>query len=56
LATLKVASIAAIVQEEPNRFYLIVGQGDHTCSRWELSESLVRKLVSDGFNIAMRNK
>jgi hypothetical protein len=54
--TEKVAAVAAIVQEEPNRFYLIVGEGDHTCSRWEISESLVRKLVSDGFSIAMRTK
>lgn len=49
------AAIAAIVQESPGEFYLVLGEGKHDFDRWKLSESLVRKLVIEGFAIAMKS-
>lgn len=51
--TERAARIATIVNEG-GTIYLVLGEGDHTSDRWLLSESLVRKLVSEGFNIAMK--
>lgn len=50
--TERVAFVAAIVQEG-TQFYLVLGEGNHDCDRWRLTEPLVRKLAIEGFNIAM---
>jgi hypothetical protein len=40
----KRALIAGIVEPVKGELYVLLGEGDHTCERWLLTESLARKL------------
>jgi hypothetical protein len=51
---MKVAKIAALVQDGAKTFLMLLTEDDTDCERFEVNEAQVRKLVSEGFNIAMR--
>jgi hypothetical protein len=38
------AVIAGITEPNKGELYLLLGEGDHNCQRWKISESLARKL------------
>lgn len=51
--TERVAAVIAIVEEGKETF-LIIGDGSADFDRWRLDDSKVRKVVTEGFPIAMR--
>lgn len=40
----KKALVADVVEETRGEFVIVLGEGDHDCQRWRLTESLARKL------------
>ena len=50
---MKTARIAAAV-EEGDKIILVLGEGDHNAERWELTESLARKLCIEIFHLSTR--
>jgi len=49
----KIARVAAIVEEERGKTILVLGPGDHTCERWEISGSLLDKLILEGVQVRL---
>jgi hypothetical protein len=50
---MKTARIAAAV-EEGDKITLMLGEGNHDCERWELSEALARKLCIEIFHLSTK--
>jgi len=50
---MKTARIATAV-EDGDKIILVLGVGDHSCERWELTESLARKLCVELFHLATK--
>ena len=40
----KKAAVAAVVEPVKGEIYVMLGEGNHDCERWLLTESLARKL------------
>lgn len=40
----KKAVVADVVEEVRGDFIIVLGEGDHTCQRWQLTESLAKKI------------
>lgn len=40
----KKAIVADVVEEVRGEFILMLGSGDHSCERWQLTESLARRI------------
>lgn len=38
------AMVAAITEPTKGEFYIMLGEGNHDCTRWRLSEPLLKKL------------
>lgn len=49
---MKPTPVAAVVKEG-EQIFLVIGPGDHTCQRFEISFSLARKLLIDLFRIVV---
>jgi hypothetical protein len=40
----KAAFVADIVEPSPGEYYIMLGEGNHDCERWRLTEDIARKL------------
>jgi hypothetical protein len=40
----KTAQVAAVIEPSKGELYVMLGEGNHDCTRWRLTESLARKL------------
>jgi hypothetical protein len=38
------AAVAGITEPNKGEIYIMLGEGNHDCTRWRLTESLARKL------------
>jgi hypothetical protein len=47
-------AVIASVVDEGGKYILILGKGDHSCDRWELTPSLVAKLAFEMVRLALR--
>lgn len=47
------AKIVAVVEED-GTYYLVVGQGDHDCIRYQLSRSLLIKLAQESIELVLK--
>lgn len=40
----KTAAVAGVTEPTKGEFYILLGEGNHDCTRWRLSESLLKKI------------
>ena len=47
-------AVVASVVEEGDKYLLVLGKGDHSCDRWEITPSLLAKLALEMVSLALK--
>lgn len=47
-------AVIVVITEQDGKNFITLGEGDHNCDRWEISESLLRKIIFEGVKIVFK--